>query len=161
MSWFWKNSAELKGGKTAPKAVGAVVGDGEGIVGKKAECAMVANVGECKRGRAPPREGANVGVRGEMSDVRLTSGTMMESPGPLLRKEAEALEVEGFLSPLMEVSSLDPDAELLFERLVLDPREDGAAGVGKMPLPADEIWPDAMAVAGRDPAIEPVIYGAP
>ena len=72
-----RKSEEENGGKMEPNALGAVVGDGEGRVGKNAECDKV---GECSMGMPPASAGPSVGVRGEIKEVRLTSGTMTDKP---------------------------------------------------------------------------------
>lgn len=81
----------------APKAPGAVVGEGEGSVGKKAECAMVASVGEWRRGaREPPSpDGPSVGVSGDMSAVRfIASGTITDNPGAPFLSDEGTFELE-------------------------------------------------------------------
>lgn len=83
---FERKSVELKGGKIAPKAEGAVVGEGDGIVGKNAGCV---SVGECSIPPIPVR--GKVGVRGEMRAVRfIASGTITERPVLPLRNEEVA-----------------------------------------------------------------------
>lgn len=104
--------SEEKGGKIAPNALGAVVGDGEGRVGKNAECV---SVGECRRGKEPARVAPRVGVRGEMSEVRFTSGTMTDSPEAPFRwpeEEAEAW-LEGWFADEPAEPPTDEDEELL------------------------------------------------
>lgn len=57
------------------------------MVGKKAACAMVASVGEWRRGMPPARLGGSVGERGEISEGRFISGTAIDRPVAPFRSE--------------------------------------------------------------------------